>query len=341
MNRAAENLLGIRFSEVVSRPVEFAIRDKTLLDQLKSTLETQENIHPFDFELPGKKHDPSRIMRARTSVISDRDRNMSGIVTIISDVTHEREIDRMKTEFISTAAHELRTPLTSVQGFSELLLARDDLDEKERKKFLGYISKQAVSLAKIVNDLLDLSRLESGKGFAINTKPCDPGNIIRKTVPYFANNSEQHTFETVLPDGPAELLADPDKLDQVLKNLISNAVKFSPEGGIIRVTGEIAEHRKHNAELKPNPKPETEYRISVQDQGIGMSPEQVEKIFDKFYRADASHSAPEGTGLGMTIVKHIVEAHSGKIWVESEIGKGTAVRFTIPAKHSQDRAPGH
>lgn len=266
-------------------------------------------------------------MRARTSVIEGKDGKQSGIITIIHDVTYEREVDRMKTEFVSTAAHELRTPLTSIQGFSEILLARDNITDEERKKFLSYINEQAVNLAEIVNDLLDISRIESERGFTLNKVQCEIDEIIRRVIPHFQDMSSKHRFEVALTDKHIELFADRDKMEQVLSNILSNAVKYSPEGGIIRVVGEvIANAEARNAESKPK----MEYQVSVEDEGIGLSPEQIEKIFDKFYRADASDSAPEGTGLGMTIIKYIVEAHSGKVWVESELGKGTAVRFMIP-----------
>ena len=315
MNRAAEDLLGVRFSDVIDRPIDFAIREETLREKVKQTLERKTTGYLFDFELPGDDPKHPKIMRARTSVIHDREGKDSGIVTTIHDVTHEREVDRMKTEFISTAAHELRTPLTSIQGFSEILLMREDLKPEEKKKFLTYINQQSVGLAAIINDLLDISRIESGRGFALNKQPCNVGEAIQEIIPYFQEHYTNHPFEVALPEKPVHLNVDKEKMGQVLKNLLSNAAKYSPEGGLIRVGGEIFEDH---------------YRISVQDRGMGMTPEQVDKMFDKFYRGDASNTAIEGTGLGMTVVKHIVEAHGGKVWAESELGKGTVVTFTIP-----------
>jgi len=315
INRAAEDLLGIYFSEVINRPIDFAILDETLLNRLKSTLSSKKTGTEFDFQLPGDVPKRPKIMRARTSVIYDKKGEGAGMITIIHDVSHEREVDRMKTEFISTAAHELRTPLTSIQGFSELLLTRKDLKEEEKEEFISYINKQSVNLATIVNDLLDISRLESGRSFLLNKEKCVVGDAIKRIIPYVQGMSSKHKLKVVLPEEPVELLADKEKMEQVLKNLLSNAVKYSPDGGLIRVTGEISEDH---------------FQVSVEDQGIGMTPEQLERIFEKFYRVDASHSAIEGTGLGMNIVKYIVEAHGGEIWVESELGKGTTVKFVIP-----------
>lgn len=315
MNRAAENLLGVRLSEVLDRPIDFAIKEKTLRDKVIESLTEKTTGYKFDFEMQSDDPEHPRIMRARTSVILDPEQRETGIVTIIHDVTLEREVDRMKTEFISTAAHELRTPLTSIQGFSEILLMRENLKPEEKKKFLTYINKQAVALAGIVNDLLDISRIESGRGFTLEKVLCNAGDAIKNSLLYFQEQYSNHTFEAILPEKPVSLFVDKEKMEQVLKNLLSNAVKYSPEGGLIRVIGKVsADH----------------YLVSIEDQGLGMTPEQVDKIFDKFYRADASSTAIEGTGLGMTIVMHIVEAHGGKVWVESELGKGTTVRFTIP-----------
>ena len=315
MNRAAEDLLGVRLSEVIDRPIEFAIEEQTLREKVKETLDKKSTGYFFDFNLPGDDPKHPRIMRARTSVIHDREGKQTGIVTIMHDVTHEREVDRMKTEFISTAAHELRTPLTSIQGFSEILMTRDDLGPEEQNKFLSYINKQSVGLTNIINDLLDISRIESGRGFALNKVIYNTTDSIRNVIPYFREQYKNHRFEIIPLDSPLELYADKEKMEQVFKNLFSNAVKYSPNGGLIRVSEELSGG---------------DYVVKVEDNGVGMTPEQLEKVFDKFYRVDASDTGIEGTGLGMTIVKHIVEAHGGRISLQSEPGKGTMVTFTVP-----------
>lgn len=315
MNSVAEDLFNVRLSEVINRPFDFAIKEKTLRDQMKISLNKLETGYQFDFQLPGEDLKKPRIYRARTSVIKDKDGKNNGIITIIQDVSREREIDRMKTEFISTAAHELRTPLTSIQGFSEILLMRKNLKDYEKTRYLNHINKQSINLANIINDLLDISRIESGKSFVLNKEPCLIGDAIKIVADPFITQSKIHKFEIVLPQKPIEIKTDKDKMVQVLKNIISNAIKYSPDGGKIEIKGKV----KKNF-----------YEVSVKDEGLGMTPEQVEKVFDKFYRVDATNTAIEGTGLGMSIVKHIVEAHGGKVWVESELGKGTKVMFTLP-----------
>ncbi|MCK5032233.1 MAG: GHKL domain-containing protein, partial [Calditrichia bacterium] len=153
------------------------------------------------------------------------------------------------------------------------------------------------------------------KSFVLEKSPCLFRQVIKDTAEPFISHSKIHMFDFNIPKKPIEIIIDREKMAQVLKNLLSNAVKYSPDGGVIQVSGAVKKD---------------EYLVSIEDEGMGMTPEQVSKIFDKFYRADASNTAIEGTGLGMSIVKHIVEAHGGKVWVESEYGKGTKVTFTIP-----------
>jgi len=322
MNPAAEDLLDVRLSEIINRPIDFAIQDKTLRDRIKKTLTKKKTGYQFDFELPVENSQNLRIMRARTSGIEDKSGNQTGIITIIHDVTHEREVDQMKTEFISTAAHELRTPLTSIRGFSEVLLNRNDFNKKDERKFLTYINDQSVNLSNIINDLLDISRIESGLGFSLNKIPCDMGEIIQGIVPQFQDQTSKHHFEILLPEKSVQLKVDKEKMEQVIQNLLSNALKYSPEGGVIKVSGQALNGY---------------YQVSVEDHGKGMTSEQAERIFDKFYRADVSDTAVPGTGLGMSIVKYLVEAHNGKVWVESKLGKGSTIHFKIPIQAKDER----
>jgi len=315
MNRAAEDMLNVRLTEVIARPIDFAIMDETLRDRLKITLNKKQSGYEFDFILPGYDKDLAPIMRAGTSVIYDKDGNETGIVTIMHDVTHERMMDRMKTEFVSTSAHELRTPLTSIQGFSELLITREDLTDEERQRFLRYINEQAVKLGQIINDLLDVSRMELGKGFQIRKERTRALQLIEEIEPYVRGVKTKHVFEISKQSEDSFVMVDRGKMDQVMKNIISNAVKYSPDGGVIRISGKAREK---------------EFILRIEDQGMGMLPEQVQKIFEKFYRGDAAFSSIEGTGLGMSIVKHIVDSHGGRVWVESERGKGTQVSVALP-----------
>ena len=233
-----------------------------------------------------------------------------------------RELDRMKSEFLSTAAHELRTPLTSILGFSEILLKKK-LNEERRNRFLKIINEESAGLAGLINDLLDVSRIESGRGFRIKKAPTDVKDIILENIDLFKSQTDKHTFEVNLSPDLPKIELDKSKIDQVMENLISNALKFSPEGGEVNITLKKADRL---------------VKISVSDTGMGIPKKDLPHIFEKFYRAEnASMQAIGGTGLGLGIVKYIIESHGGKISVESEVGKGSTFSFTLPIRTSKTR----
>jgi len=312
INKAAEDMLGISFNDVVTKHVTEAIGNKELSLKMQLRKIIKKPFFEFDIEVPA--FNQMRILHVKTSVVRGENGEPMGTVTLLSDVTERRQVEKKKTEFMATAAHELRTPLTSIQGFSEILLTRE-LKKIERTRFLKYINQQAVALGNLINDLLDITRIESEKGLKLNKEECDIRELINEVIPYFKELSEKHRFEVVQPAEPVMVNVDKEKINQVLKNIISNSVKYSPQGGEILITLTVFEDH---------------CLICVDDQGIGMTSEQLSRIFEKFYRANFSDTSPEGTGLGMTIVKHIVELHNGNIWVESEYGVGTKVSFTLP-----------
>ncbi len=315
MSPSAEELLGIACRQVINQPVERVFAETAVPEALRMALSGQGKGDLLEFELLGEGENRKRTIQARLSEIRDRSGGRSGLIAILHDITRESEIQRMKTEFVTTAAHELRTPLTSIQGFSEVLLERSDLKPGDQRAILAIIHEQAVTLSQIVTDLLDLARIESGKGVALNKASCDLSALIRQAVSHVPRKKDLHRIETLLPAGDEAVYGDPTKLRQALENILSNAVKYSPRGGVIRIVG-----RRSRGEI----------HVSVSDQGIGMSDDQVLRIFDKFYRADTSNSAVEGAGLGMSIVKEIVEAHGGRVWVESTPGQGTRVSLVLP-----------
>jgi PAS domain S-box-containing protein len=233
---------------------------------------------------------------------------------ITQDVTERKEIDRLKDEFISTAAHELRTPLAMVMGYTQLLQEGERFAPEEREEFLRLVYEKSEVLDRIIRDLLDLSRVQAGELVTIEKVRQNLASLVSQAVDGYRRITE-HSFEIDFPDGPIEFYFDAGKICQVLDNLLSNAVKFSPGGGTVRVIG------RPIGEM---------FELTVADEGIGMRPEEVARIFDKFYRVDASNTAVYGLGIGMSIVKSIVESHGGRISVESEPGRGTRVRFTLP-----------
>ncbi len=178
------------------------------------------------------------------------------------------------------------------------------------------IYDKADVLSVLLDDLLDISRIESGRALDIHPEPWPAGYLLEQTVQHYEKRERTHRFVMDLLQPEQPLLVDRGKFGQVMENLLSNAVKYSPKGGTVRIAGQSVE---------------AGYKVTVSDEGMGMTKEQLKQVFDKFYRADNADTAIQGTGLGMTIVRHIIEAHGGQVWVESEPGKGTTVHFILPA----------
>ncbi|MDQ2907454.1 MAG: ATP-binding protein [Chloroflexota bacterium] len=237
----------------------------------------------------------------------------------LRDVTQEREVDRMKSEFVSLVSHELRTPLTSIQGYIDLLLHDEEVGPLTalQQEFLGVAHNNARRLVGIINDLLDLSRIESGK-IELHREPLHLTRIIQELLPTFSLRLEEKQQELVLhlPDPSPIVQADSERIVQVLSNLLSNAHKYTPQGGRIDLTVETTG---------------TMARISVTDTGIGLSVDEQAQLFTRFYRAQNTMSQTvNGTGLGLTIARTLVELHGGEITLTSTPGQGSTFSFTLP-----------
>ncbi len=322
MNRAAQNLLGI--SPAVPLPrLDEVVAEENLRRQIVATRNKGVAQGPCEWEVASAQSEGALMVQARSMPVHTVQGRVSGIISLLRDVTRERELDRQKDEFISTAAHELRTPLTAVMGFVELLLQHNEhgFSLEERREFLQLIYQKSEVLAHIIEDLLDLSRIRSGHMITLKKSREDLWLLVTRAVDAYRKISGRHDFVLDLPEVPFRLMLDAGKIGQVLENLLSNAVKFSPRGGRITVSGRCSAG---------------EVRVTVADEGIGMTPRQMERIFDKFYRVDASTTAAAGLGLGMSIARSIVQAHRGHIWIESEPGRGTRVHFTLPLKAPTD-----
>jgi len=317
INSPAEKIFKIKTGDAVGHPLSFALKNPGLETQFANALKKHLTGSFFEFEIKQSTGSKSMFIRCNMSTVIGMTKEKTGTITIIRDITFDREVDRMKMEFLSTAAHELRSPLTSIRGFSELMQSRNDFSFEQRKRYLGFIKTRADGLTSIINDLLDVSRIEAGKGFVLNRVDCFAGESIKKIIGDYSNYHKHHKFEMVTPKKDTLFFVDKVKMFQVLDNLLNNAVKYSPEGGTISVKGII---KKNN------------YIITIKDQGIGMTKKQLSNIYDKFYRADSSNTAVEGTGLGMYIAKSIVEAHGGTISIESKVNVGTTVSLVLPEK---------
>ena len=253
------------------------------------------------------------------------DQTYIGRLYVWRDVTHEREVDRMKSEFVCLASHELRTPLTSIKGYVDLLLTDETVGELSelQREFLGIAQNNARRLMKITNDLLDLSRMESGK-MELHRKPLDINLLIHKLVPSFQPgwDAKRQKFTLHLPEEAPMVLGDAEGVMQILSNLLSNAHKYTPEEGHIDLSVETVGPVAW---------------ISVTDSGIGLSTEEQAQLFTRFYRAhNAATEAVGGTGLGLVITRSMVEMQGGEMQVSSEPGHGSTFHFTLPLAGSPD-----
>lgn len=318
-NPAAEALLGVEVEDMLGREVGAGIKDDRLREMVRYAFEQRASGHEVDIETDDPPNARKKVLRARTALVDDRQGQPLGTVTIIQDVTRLREIDRLKTELLTTTAHELRTPLTSILGFSEILLTRE-MNPERQKHYLSMINEQSSRLAKIVAELVDISRIESGQTLDLKLEQVDLAALMENVVILCAEKAiKHHPRLEGLADLPI-IWGDPFRLSQVGQNLLLNAINYSPPGSTIIIQGQL----------------ESDFiQISVQDQGIGMTPEQQKHLFKPFYRAHASSTAIGGTGLGLATSKLIVEQHGGKIWLDSEVNVGTTVYFTLPLTRKQ------
>ncbi len=232
-------------------------------------------------------------------------------------------VDEMKTNFIANVSHELRTPLTSIRSFSELLLSFG-VDEVTEREFLGIINAESERLTRLINDVLDITKIEAGQ-VEWHIEPVPLGEILRSGARTFAPLVEERglRFRLVLPSSPAMVNADADRVQQVLANLIGNAIKFTETGEIV-LAAELVDGHAH---------------ILVRDTGVGIDPADHERIFEKFHQVgDALTEKPTGTGLGLCICRDIVAQHGGHIWVESARGQGSTFRFSLPVAKLHDVA---
>jgi len=240
-----------------------------------------------------------------------------GIILMVRTVIHESEISRLKSEFVSSVSHELKTPLSLIRMFGETLDSGIVTDEKDRRKFYGIIRKESERLTHLIDNVLDFSRIDAGVK-EYNFREADLVEVVSNSLEAYKFQTSDSGFkiESELPDESIILKIDKEAIPQVLLNLLNNAVKYSEEEKYIKVKVS---------------KDSTSALISVTDHGVGISKEEQRKIFDKFYRVstDKTKETP-GTGLGLTLSRHIVDAHHGTIEVESEVGRGSTFTVRIP-----------
>ncbi len=316
---SSRRVLGRELSELLRN--EFGDAEGAALEALGQATET-----PTPIEVRLERGPREIWLSVAAAPLRDPHDEQPGTVFAIRDVSAERMLDQLKTDFVATVSHELRTPLTSIYGFAETLL-RDDVafGEDDRRTFARYIATEAERLTRLVEGLLSVTRLEAG-AVQLALVPVDLPAVVREVATWAQSRSTRHEIELVLPSAPLYVDADPDRVHQVLLNLIDNAVKYSPDGGTVTVK---VERRRRVVEVRVN------------DEGIGISERDQANLFRKFFRVDAAMSRGiRGIGLGLYLVRGFVAAMGGRIWVESEEGVGSTFIFELPASRAAARREG-
>ena len=283
------------------------------LAELLSRLQTERDALSTEIEVGGAR---VRFLEVNAATVFDREGRPVGTILVLHDLTRIRQLENTRREFVANVSHELRTPLSLIKGYVETLLDGAINNRELSGKFLQTIERHSNRLTNLIEDLLTISRLESGQiTLQLKTVPLRPfaASLIAEMQ---ARARERGT--DVVNEIPEELhgRADPDRLEQVLVNLLENAIKYGRTNGRVTLKG-----RAVNGHVE----------LCVADDGPGIPPEARERVFERFYRVDRARSRESGgTGLGLAIVKHIVQSHGGKVWVESESGRGAQFYFTLP-----------
>lgn len=264
------------------------------------------------------------LVRANFSKIFDDYDKVSGFITVLSDVTEEEKIERERREFVSNVSHELRTPLTTLRSYLEALTDGAWKDEEIAPHFLKVTQDETERMIRMVTSLLDLSRMDS-KAETLQRRRADFTQFLHEIIDRFEMNvkDERIILNRDIPNEETYVWIDKDKMTQVLDNIISNAIKYSPDGG--KINFKVEKHMRRII-------------VSIEDEGIGIAYDKLDKIFDRFYRADKSRTRDlGGTGLGLAITQEIIEAHYGQIWVDSKEGEGTTIYFSLPLMNEMRR----
>ncbi|ALC88537.1 histidine kinase [Bacillus sp. FJAT-18017] len=316
INEPAAKMLGVSRETVLSEPI-VSLLDLDDVYTFEELLEINDSII-LDYST---KHNPY-ILRANLSVIQKETGFVNGLITVLHDITEQEKIDAERREFVANVSHELRTPLTTMRSYLEALADGVMNDPEVGPQFLNVAQTETERMIRLVNDLLQLSKMDS-RDYRLSKEWVDFTKFFNRIIDRFEMTKEENVqFTRILPRKSLFVEIDVDKLTQVLDNIISNALKYSPEGG--EVTFTVVEE-------------EGKITVSIKDEGIGIPKDNIGKVFDRFYRVDKARTRKlGGTGLGLAIAKEMIMAHGGTIWAASEEGKGTQIILTLPYEPSEE-----
>jgi two-component system phosphate regulon sensor histidine kinase PhoR len=310
-NRAFHRFFGTNADLRGKTPLE-ALRRHEVSDLLER-LGGESSVLDYEMKLPGLEE---HWLQINAAVINGGDGRRLGAILVFHDLTRLKQLERTREEFVANVSHELRTPLSLIKGYAETLLDSARNDPVLTERFLKIIERNTHRLDLLIQDLLTISALESGR-IKLNLQPVNVRQLAEKVLGDLKTRAGAKKMALVngVPDLTAT--ADENRLEQVFANLVDNAIKYGRAEGTVTIGG-----RKDDAD---------QIEIFVQDDGPGIPPEALDRVFERFYRVDKARSREQGgTGLGLSIVKHIVQNHGGKVWVKSELGKGATFFFTLP-----------
>jgi two-component system phosphate regulon sensor histidine kinase PhoR len=312
-NRNFKNLFNLKIE----------LRGKTIMEVLRlhelaelvERVETEGQVFDHELKLPELS---GRWLRVNAAVISNSAGGREGTILVFHDLTRLKQLERTREDFVANVSHELRTPLSLIKGYVETLLDGARNDPAIAERFLKIIERNTQRLDLLIQDLLTISALESGR-MKLNLQPVELRPLVEKIFSDLKPPAQNKNVELACHLPGLTASADANRLEQVLANLVDNAIKYGRAQGHVTVGGQKLDDGK--------------IEIFVQDDGPGIPPESLDRVFERFYRVDKARSRDQGgTGLGLSIVKHIVQAHGGEVWLNSELGKGATFFFTLPAE---------
>jgi two-component system phosphate regulon sensor histidine kinase PhoR len=312
-NRAFNQLFGVA-TEVRGKTVLEVLRQHELAE-LIAKVAAQKQVLGYELKLGGLSE---RWLQINAAAVFNSEGKKQGTIVVFHDLTRLKQLERTREEFVANVSHELRTPLSLIKGYVETLLDGAKDNPEVETKFLQTIQRNSERLQFLIEDLLTISELESGR-LKMNLQSVRLRSLVDRVLEDFKTQAESRrvALTNEVPDLTAR--ADSDRLQQVLGNLIGNAIKYGRSDGHVAVSGLLSAANS--------------IELCVHDDGPGIPPESLERVFERFYRVDKARSREQGgTGLGLSIVKHIVQSHGGKVWAKSELGKGAAFYFTLPVK---------
>ncbi len=321
-NRAAvEQLELAAVGVLVGAKLSLVSRTPELTPLVEEALRSSGAVVQRELTFPGRER--NRVLSASAvGILDDGDRVVHGAILVLHDLTRIRQFEAMRADFVANVSHELRTPLTAIRGYAETLQHGALSDPERASEFVGVIQRHSERLTRLIDDLLALSDLELGRT-EIRPRPLAVSEAVAAPIEMLQQKAKERGvgLNAEIPDDVPPIAADRDRLEQVLINLIDNAIKYSGAGSRVRVVARpVAENGRSLVEL------------AVCDDGVGIPEKDIPRLTERFYRVDRARSRElGGTGLGLAIVKHIVQAHGGSLGIESTLGRGTIVRVTFPA----------